>query len=171
MCITSSHFIFSCLCIAMQLLVSFLYLYNACDILTPLSYTMRGWPFVVIELWVSVILSLPCHYFRLSVSCFYLTHVYHLTSTVLSSDHLACYPLVIPSCYTMTCPDQYQSLDLIGYLLNIITLSCYHFITSMIYLNCDITFTGTWLVILYHDQWPVFLLYMQWPGYIVLMYS
>ena len=46
----------------------------------------------------------------LSVTCFLLTHVYHLTSIVLSSDLLTCYYLARPFSYAMTCPDYYQSL-------------------------------------------------------------
>ena len=42
---------------------------------------------------------LPCHYFRPVSSCFHLTHVYHLISDVLSSDHLTCYYLARPLLY------------------------------------------------------------------------
>ena len=43
-----------------------------------------------------------CHYLDPSVSCFLLTHVYHLTSSMLSPDHLTCHYLARPFCYTMT---------------------------------------------------------------------
>ena len=132
--ITSSHFIFSCLCIAMQLLVSFLYLYNACDILTSLSYTMRGWPFVVIELWVSAMLSLPCHYFR-SVSfmlpfntCISLGNcVITWPPDMLLFDKtlLLCHDL--PGLLSIS----YHGWLLVEYHL----LSCYHLTPSMIHLT------------------------------------
>ena len=64
MYISSCHFIFPCLCITMQLLVSFLYLYHACAILTSLSHTMLGRPFVVVDLGLLLCYHLPCHYFR-----------------------------------------------------------------------------------------------------------
>ena len=104
MYITSCHFIFPCLCIAMQLLVSFLYLYHACAILTSLSHTMLGRPFVVVVLGYFYVTT--CHVITsdLSVSCFHLTHVYHLASSVLSPDHHACYYLARPFllCHDLT---------------------------------------------------------------------
>jgi len=53
-------------------------------------YIMRGRPFVVVGLWVTSMLPLVI-ISDLLVSCFLLTHVYHLTSSVLS-----------PSCHAIT---------------------------------------------------------------------
>ena len=65
-----------------------------------------------------------CYYSDLLVSCYLLTHVYHLdnhvyhlTSSVLSHDHLACHYLARPSCYVMTYPDYCQSIVMFGCLL------------------------------------------------------
>ena len=66
--------------------------------LTSLSYTMRGRPFVVVGLWVTSMLPFVITS-DLSVVCSLLTHVYHLTSSVLSSDLLTCYFLARPTCY------------------------------------------------------------------------
>jgi len=144
--------------------ISFLYMYYACVMPTSLSYTMRGWPFVVIELWVSIRLSLPCHYVRLVSFLFPF-------NTCISPDHLAYHYLARPYCYYLTYPDHYQSLDLIGYWLHITTCHAITLYPAWYTWHAIIFFTGTWLIIMYHDQWPIFLLYMQWPDYIVLMYS
>jgi len=53
----------------------------------------------------------------LLVACFLLTHVYHLTSRVLSPDHLTYYYLARPSWYDLTYPDYYQSLDITYHLI------------------------------------------------------
>ena len=102
--------------------------------LTSLSYTMRGRPFVVVGLWVTSMSPLVITS-DLSVSCFLLTHVYYLTSSVFSPDHLTCHYLAKPVCYVMTYPDYYLSLIMFSCLLNIIILSCYHLTPSMIYLT------------------------------------
>ena len=52
-----------------------------------------------------------------NLTCYLLTHVYHLISDVLSHDHLTCYSLARPYCYNLTYPDHYQSLDMLAYLL------------------------------------------------------
>jgi len=104
---------------------------------------MRGRPFVVVELvglvglWVITFILPLGITLDLLVMCYHLTYVYHLPMDVLSSDYQACHYLARPLCCTMTYPDYYPSHIMIGYLLYIITLSCYHFIPSMIYLTCD----------------------------------
>ena len=67
-----------------------------------------------------------CHVITsdLSVTCFYISHVYHLMSDMSSPDYLTCHYLARPFCYAMTC-----------HLLNIIILSCYHLTPSMISLT------------------------------------
>jgi len=60
----------------------------------------------------------------LLVACFLLTHVYHLTSSVLSHDHLACYYLTRLLCGTLTYPDYDQLLDITCHLIIINLLSC-----------------------------------------------
>jgi len=89
------------------------------------------------------LLCYHCHVIAsdISVACLLLTHVYHPISCMLSPDHLACYHLIRP-CYIMTYPDYYQPFDMLDCLLNIITLSCYHFTPSMIYLTCDYLLYG-----------------------------
>ena len=114
MYITSCLLIVPCLCIARQLLLLFLYMYHTCNILTSLSYTMRGRPFVVVELWFTLMLPLttslllgyhlPCYYFR-PVSCMlplvrplvmpWLTR----TSIILLTWLVACW--VSPSCHAI----------------------------------------------------------------------
>ena len=60
--------------------------------LTSLSYTMRGRPFVVVGLWITSMLLLVIAS-DLLVSCFPLTYVYHLASSEFSPDHLPCHYL------------------------------------------------------------------------------
>jgi len=66
---------------------------------------MRGRPFVVVGLvglWVITYMLPPAITLDLLVICYLLTHVYHLTSSMLSPDHLTCHYLARPFCYTMT---------------------------------------------------------------------
>ena len=58
---------------------------------------------------------------------------YHLTSSVLSPDHLPCYSLTRPYWYDLTYPDYYQSLDITYHLL----------IINLLYV---------WLLIHYHHS-------------------
>jgi len=72
-----------------------------------LLYAMRGRPFVVVRLvglWVITFMLPPAITLDLLVICLLLTHVYHLTSSVLSPDHLACHYLARPLllCYDFT---------------------------------------------------------------------
>ena len=135
--------------------------------LTSVSYTMRGRPFVVVGLWVTSLLPLTILLLDLSITCYLLTHVYHLTSRVLSPDHLTC-SLARPYWYDQT---------IINLLYAWLLDKYHHLVMLSLYTQHDVfdlwlsSLRGPWLVILYHDQWPVFLLYKQWPDYIVLVYS
>jgi len=66
-----------------------------------------------------------CYYSDLSVTCILLTHVYHLTSSVLLLDQLACHHLVRPDCYVMIDPAHSTFIVMFYCLLDITTLSCY----------------------------------------------
>jgi len=91
------------------------------------------------------LLVISCHAIipDLSITCFLLTHVYHLTSSVLSSDHLTCYYLARPSCYIMTYPDLLSISCRVWLLADIIILSCYLLTPSMILrILMIITITG-----------------------------
>ena len=114
---------------------------------------------------------LPYHYFRL-VSCML------PFNTCISPDHLvyATWPpdlllfgktlLVWPDLprllsisWRNLLPDYYPSLVMIGYLLYIITLSCYHFIPSMIYLTCNYHLYGDldlWFCVMISDLYSCF---------------
>jgi len=74
---------------------------------------MRGRPFLVVRLVglgvITYMLPLAIT-LDLLVTCYHLTHVYHLTSSVLSPDYLACHYLARPLCCTMTYPDYYIHL-------------------------------------------------------------
>ena len=100
---------------------------------------------------LSLCFHLSCHNSELSVSCFLLTHVYHLTSNVLSLDHLACHYLAKPYCYNMTDPD-YIDLLLCLVVCNITTS---HAITSH-------PAWHTWLYDYYVYGNPVLLLLLLW---------
>ena len=94
---------------------------------------MRGRPFVVVDLWVPTMIAMLL--LQIVNSCFLLTHVYHLTSTVLSPDY--CHYLARPLCGTMTYPDYHLSPWLVlDHLYHVITacmsLSCYCFISDYI---------------------------------------
>ena len=115
MYIISCHFIFPGLCIAMQLLVSFLYLYLAVIFLLPYSIPCVADPSRSLNSSLLLCLHLPYYNSDLSVTCFLLTHVYHLT----------CHNLARPYCYDMTYPDYCQSIVMFYYLWYITTLSCY----------------------------------------------
>ena len=130
MYIISCHFIFPGLCIAMQLLVSFLYLYLAVIFLLPYSIPCVADPSRSLNSSLLLCLHLPYYNSDLSVTCFLLTHVYHLTSSVLSLDYLA-----RPYCYVMADPAYYQSIVMFYCLLYITTLSCYLLKPSMIHLT------------------------------------
>jgi len=99
---------------------------------------MRGRPFVVVGLGLLLCHHLVCYYFR-PVS-------YMLLFNICISLANWCVIIWLPGMplfgktffyYAMTWPDYYQSFDMIGCLLNIIILSCYHLTPSMIYLTCD----------------------------------
>jgi len=123
--ITSSYFIFLCLCIAMQLFVSFLYLYLASDILTPYRIPCVADPSRSLNSSLLLCFLLPCHNSDLSVTRFLLTHVYHLT----------CHYFARPYCYVMTDPAYYQSIVMFYCLWYITTSSCYLLKPSMIHLT------------------------------------
>ena len=61
----------------------------------------------------------------------------HLTTAVLSPDLRHATIWQDPLLWHDLPLTLYQSLDMIGCLLNIIILSCYHLTPSMIYLTCD----------------------------------
>ena len=113
--ITSSYFIFLYLCIAMQLLVSFLPLYLGRVILASLLYTCVADPSRSLSPKLFLCFHLPCHNSDLSITCFLLTHVYHLT----------CHHLTRPYCYVMIDPAIYIFIVTFYCLLYITTLSCY----------------------------------------------
>jgi len=105
---------------------------------------MRGRPFVVVGPWaITFILPLVIT-LDLSVKCFLLTHVYHLTFSVLSPDHLICYSLARPYWYDLTYPDYYQSLDIICHLIIIYLLyawllvNYHHLVMPSLYIQHDI---------------------------------
>ena len=104
---------------------------------------MRGRPFVVVGLvglWVLTFILPLGITLDLLVMCYHLTYVYHLTSSVLSPDHLAC-SMARPYWYDLTYPDYYQSLD----------ITCHLIIINLLY---------AWLLVNYHH--PVMLsLYTQ----------
>ena len=102
-----------------------MYLCLAYDMLVSSSYTMRGRPFVVVGLGVTS-MSLLATILDLSVACSLSTHVYHLTSSMLSPDHLTCHYLARPSCYVMTYPDL---LSIHCYACYLIYITIYHAIS------------------------------------------
>jgi len=113
-------------CLAIAYGSFILYLCHAYDMLTSLSYTMRGRPFVVVGPWVTSMLLLVIAS-DLLVVCFLLTHVYHLTTyhATFWQDPLVMSWLtrtISISCY-------------VWLLANITTLSCYLLKPSMIYLT------------------------------------
>jgi len=114
---------------------------------------MRGRPFVVVGLWVITFILPLGITLDLSVMCYHLTYVYHLPIDVLSSDDLACHYLARPFLLCHDLPDYYQSFDMLGCLLNIIILSCYHWTPSMIYLTCDYHLYGN--LTCYPISWSV----------------
>ena len=80
--------------------------------------TLRGR--CILDFWY--VITCPAIISDLSVSCFLLTHVYHLTSSVLSLDYLA-----RPYCYVMADPAYYQSIVMFYCLMyiTIVMLSLY----------------------------------------------
>jgi len=82
---------------------------------------------LVFDYYQSLAMTYPDYYQSLTMTCH---------QTIINLLPWLATRLLSISCHDLPLT-KYQSLDMIGCLLNIIILSCYHLTPSMIYLTCD----------------------------------